>query len=840
MNFLRRFSTTAFRRSDLKTPFHRKDCVKVSEEVLQSLAEAKPVVALESTIITHGMPFPRNLETAMQVERVVRDHGAVPATIAILAGKIHVGVSEEDLRALAEKASKPGGPIKVSRRDFPQVLAAKLDGGTTVAGTMIIADRAGIRVFVTGGIGGVHRGGQETMDVSADLVELGRTPICVVSSGVKSILDIGRTLEFLETQGVCVATYGPTSEFPAFYTRSSGFQSPCRTSSPQEAARMLKATIDLELNSGLLIAVPIPEEHAMNELEMEKAIWGALCDADRRGIKGKEVTPFILSAVARVTGGKSLEANVALIKNNAKVGAQIAVSYSELKSNLDAESPQGRGTFMNMRNTQGEPSTGSAKSEPLGAPPVVIGGSNMDSTIKILEPEVKLDGSTHRCNVVKSWGGVARNIADCLHGLGGRPVLLTALGEDSLQVGLYDFECRSPKPEVGSNTANYTAVLDNRGECLIGFGDMAIHDTITPQWILQNRDVIEKAPLIVLDGNVPIQTMSCVLELACELNIPVFFEPTDQRKAIKPFKTEHWKAVKFATPNMNELKAIAFSLGYNKNHLSKDNMQLALELSSYVANHIDNLLITLGKIYGVCSNDDLNRRLYPIPREVNVKNVSGAGDCLAGGFIYSMLKGLKEDVCMSIAFTSAETSLMSEQAVPKVFFNEENNCNDDILGLLPTVIFMTSIGAILYKDGYQNSFEDSQQQFLQMLLLLGLFIFTVRTWLFSIKVLKWTIKQMLKMATCNGTEQNSIKGLLEVFQEQEDFVHLTLCFAFALIPANYVCDTKLYQFYFKHVQHVVPTSMADVNTLTSISATSFIVQICMVLKVNGICNPMQI
>jgi pseudouridine-5'-phosphate glycosidase len=300
--------------------------IRIHPEVAQALSEGKPVVALESTIISHGMPYPQNLSTAKEVEQVVRNNGAVPATIAILDGVVHVGLDEQALEKLAKLGQKVH---KTSRRDFAAVLAKGANGATTVSGTSYIASLVGISVFATGGIGGVHRGGEVTMDVSADLTELGRTPIAVVCAGAKSLLDIGRTLEYLETQGVAVVGYG-TDEFPAFFTPTSGFKASCRMDTPEECAKMIVSSRKLGLGSGMVIAVPIPPHHAAEATRVENAIQQAIKESQLRGISGNEVTPFLLARVNELTGGESLKSNICLIKNNAAVAAQIATKLSEI------------------------------------------------------------------------------------------------------------------------------------------------------------------------------------------------------------------------------------------------------------------------------------------------------------------------------------------------------------------------------------------------------------------------------------------------------------------------------------------------------------------------------
>lgn len=298
----------------------------INPEVKKALEEGKAVVALESTIISHGMPYPKNVETALNVEKIIRENGAVPATIAILKGKLKVGLTPEEIEYLG----KAKDVIKTSRRDIPFIISKEADGATTVAATMIIAALAGIKVFATGGIGGVHRGAQETFDISADLEELSQTDVAVVCAGAKSILDIGLTLEYLETKGVPVIGFG-TNELPAFYTVRSGFGVDYRVDSTVELAKALKAKWDLGLQGGAVVANPIPEQYAMDYDSITNAINSALKELDEKEIKGKESTPFLLAKVKELTGGASLDSNIQLVYNNAKVGAQLAVELSKLK-----------------------------------------------------------------------------------------------------------------------------------------------------------------------------------------------------------------------------------------------------------------------------------------------------------------------------------------------------------------------------------------------------------------------------------------------------------------------------------------------------------------------------
>ena len=301
------------------------DRMDYSEEVKDALTDGKPLVALESTIMTHGMPFPENLETALSVESIIREESVVPATIAILKGRIKIGLEHEELKELVEDSEA----IKVSRRDLASALVRQQNGGTTVSGTMICAHKAGIRVFVTGGIGGVHRDFEQTLDVSADLEELSRTPVAVVCAGVKSILDIPRTLEYLETKGVPVIGFG-CDEFPAFYTPFSGIKAPLRMNLPEETARCMKTHWDLGLGGGLLIANPLFEEKALDPDLLQQVVEESLKSAEDQKISGKDITPFVLEQIVQKTGGASLDANIALIQNNARVGAGIARAYQNL------------------------------------------------------------------------------------------------------------------------------------------------------------------------------------------------------------------------------------------------------------------------------------------------------------------------------------------------------------------------------------------------------------------------------------------------------------------------------------------------------------------------------
>ena len=300
--------------------FLMKNYLSISPEVEAALKNGKPVVALESTIISHGMPYPQNVETALKVEQTIRENGAVPATIAIIGGRLKAGCTPEEIEYLGRKGQ---AVTKASRRDLPVLVARGEDGATTVTTTMIIAAMAGIRVFATGGIGGVHRGAEKTMDISADLEELAETPVMVVCAGAKSILDLGLTLEYLETKGVPVIGYG-TDELPAFYTRRSGFKVDYRIDTPEDLAAAFRAKLEMGLRGGMLVTNPIPEEYSMDADYINHAIDEAVAEAERLGIHGKATTPFLLAKIKDLTGGDSLAANIQLVLNNARLAAKTA------------------------------------------------------------------------------------------------------------------------------------------------------------------------------------------------------------------------------------------------------------------------------------------------------------------------------------------------------------------------------------------------------------------------------------------------------------------------------------------------------------------------------------
>ncbi|XP_072242260.1 uncharacterized protein [Leuresthes tenuis] len=682
MRILKKTFTLVLRRG-VNTLCSKDFLFKVHPSVSQALADNKPVVALESTIITHGMPYPHNLSTAKEVEAIVQAEGATPATVGVIEGEIRVGLSSDELDYLAQFKS----PLKVSRRDLPYVISKGLSGGTTVSATMIAAHRAGIPVFVTGGIGGVHRDGQNSLDISADLTELGRTPIAVVSAGVKSILDIGRTLEFLETQGVCVATYGASKSFPAFFSPHSGFTSACHVCNPSEAAKLIVSTLSLGLQSGVLIAVPIPEEHAAVGQQIEEAIQAAVTEASSQGITGRDVTPFILQKVNELTHGKSLQANIALIHNNAKVGCQIAW---ELSKKMSERTSKSQAHHFERLSTDSESDI------------VVIGGTNVDFIAKGKTKTLRF-GQTNPGSVCQSFGGVGRNIADSLSRLGRRPLFISATGADANSDAVLNYCKHMNTSGVARleewSTATYCSVITENGELSLGLGDMDIHQQITDQYVSKFERQLSSATLVCLDGNLPVSTINYVCSLAKKHNINVWYEPTDAKKACKPFLSDAWKSLSYSSPNLAELCIMNETLGITTPEVEDvvtlvavlpnaldDILNVAVALSRPLLEHLHCLVVTLGP-NGVllCGEHDagsvsLKPRKQKRRRQLcalhypaltvtaeETMNVSGAGDSLAGALMAGILQGKDTDSCVRMGLLAARMSLASPHPIsPKL------------------------------------------------------------------------------------------------------------------------------------------------------------------------------
>ncbi|KAH8266510.1 hypothetical protein KR044_009295 [Drosophila immigrans] len=650
--------------------------IVVHPEIRQALAQKQPIVALESTIITHGMPVPQNVETALQVEQVVRQYGAVPATIGIFDGCIKVGLTQEELWTLAHKPREQ--LIKCSRRDLPYVVAAQQSGGTTVAATMIVAQQLGIQIFATGGIGGVHREGHLTMDVSADLVELGRTPVAVVCSGVKSILDIPRTLEYLETQGVCVASFAsPGGVFPDFYTRDSGCKVPYNLKSAAEAAKLLRAWQQLDLKSGVLIGVPIPEEYAADKAAIDAAIEVANAEAQAQGVSGKEVTPFLLSHIAKITQGSSLKANIALIKHNAAVAAQIACA-------LAAESAQQ-----------------SAEISESTKKPLVVGASILDLSFRVKDTHgLHLDGATYKSLAKHAAGGVGRNIAEGIYKLYGEVNLISAVGSDHFAQLLRQLMPAALQSnlivDAKQATSLCSVIFDQLGDCKLILGDMDVHDSITAEALADKAELFRQAPLVIMDSNLSEAAMMQTLQLAQQFEVPVFFEPTDMFIAGKPFQlpadlTRHIRLLK---PNLHELKTIVEAITEQPVKQQLDTkleqaelLQQTKTLLQQIDTHFNCIIATLGnhgvllsircdaesepsKLLSLSPSGKHTTLFYAPPKLQHIVNVSGAGDSFCAGFITALLKHHTLDECVATGFASAERALLSESAVPTAYLQQ--------------------------------------------------------------------------------------------------------------------------------------------------------------------------
>ncbi|XP_052089369.1 uncharacterized protein LOC127726068 [Mytilus californianus] len=672
-----------------QSPWKQKTChlsngvIEVQDEVKEALDSGKPVVALESTIITHGMPYPHNLSTAQSVENLVRDQGVIPATIAVINGKVKVGLTTEELELLSKK-DKPC--LKASRRDLSYIISQGINGGTTVSGTMSIANQVGIPIFVTGGIGGVHRGAETSMDISADLTELGRTPVTVISAGVKSILDIGRTLEYLETKGVCVASYGNSKDFPAFFVPRSGYQSPYNVQDATKAAELIDAQLRLGLQSGILIAVPIPQESSADGEIIEFAIQQALTEAKNQNIIGKEVTPFVLQKVNEMTQGSSLTANIALVKNNAIVGSQIAMKLCDIRKKKVGVISTSRHRYPSNQKT------GDNRI-------VVIGGSIVDFYAKISSQNIQMDGATYPGNVRQSFGGVGRNLADCLSRLETNPLFISATGNDANRTVFEDYCKHMDLSGVTSldkfNTATYCAVLSSNGELMFGIGDMDVHKQITPDYISRYEKNLALASMVVLDGNISTDSIEYVCQICHKNHVPVWYEPTDVNKAHKPFLTSAGQRLTYISPNLNELRVIyrhlTNTLESQIGHRDPDVITLegildeAIWLSKVIIEEVPIVLVTLGKHgvmlcqrsqiqkfpvkgYRLEHSDKMTADIFPAfnagyPPE-NIVSVSGAGDCLAATMISGIVHGHDPDLCVKAGLMAAQMSLKSYQAVP--------------------------------------------------------------------------------------------------------------------------------------------------------------------------------
>lgn len=639
--------------------------VEVSPEVKAALARGDAVVALESTIISHGMPYPQNLETALRVEEEVRRGGAVPATVAILRGRLRVGLPREALEELARRGRRCA---KVSRRDMAAVMALGEEGfgATTVAATMYAAHLAGVRVFVTGGVGGVHRGFERTMDVSADLTELGRTPVCVVCAGVKSVLDVPRTLEFLETQGVPVVTLG-ADEFPAFFTPHSGCRSPLRRDTPAEVAAIVHASGRLGLASGAIVAVPVPAAEAAAAEPVERATRQALDEAREKGVEGREVTPFLLARISELTGGDSLRSNIALVLNNARCGAAVAVELARL-----AAGGSGGGAA-------------AAAEAASSVSPLVVGGINQDLLGRPRRGERLLRNTSNIGHVERQWGGVGRNIAECLARLGAAtPRLVSAVGDDGAGRAVLEdarrlgIDTAGVAVLAGAPTSSYMAVFDERGELLTTVADMEAVDAISPatmtpeaaRWL--GGGGAGAGQVAVVDANLQADTVTHACAELARAGVAVLFEPVGVTKSVRGLDALRAGHVACVTPSENELAAMAGALegaavedqehehaaagdvgGYGED--PTPSLPLARRLPKYrrqaaaLFRHgpgLRHAVVTLGADGVLLASRGeaagggavVFRHYAAPPLRRQLANTSGAGDSLVGGLVWAALR----------------------------------------------------------------------------------------------------------------------------------------------------------------------------------------------------------
>ncbi|ETK80211.1 hypothetical protein L915_14053 [Phytophthora nicotianae] len=695
----------------------------LSEEVSEALygRVKKPVVALESTIISHGMPFPQNLEMAKHVEEIVRSHGACPATVCIADGSLKVGLAEQDLTQLAELGA---GAKKCSTRDIAAAVTdKKVVGATTVSSTMRIAHAAGIKVFVTGGIGGVHRFCEETMDISTDLMELSRTPVAVVCAGVKSILDIPRTLEFLETHSVPVIGY-KTDQFPAFFTQDSGEKAHLRRDTPQDIARLILESEALELPNGHIIAVPNPEP-VPSEL-INEAIELGLKEVADKNIHGQAVTPYLLKRVNEITQGVSLTSNIDLVNNNATVGSQIACALFALENGYVVDSLAN--SVVDYSLPDKKPSSTSSGNRVL-----VVGGLVLDIISSSTSPLIR--GTSNIGTIKQSSGGVGRNIAECLHRLRLDPLLVSSIGSDAsgsiLLENLKKLGMNTSGIRISDNlsTAVYSAVLDSTGDMDAAVADMSAFESIESKVI--SDKAIDKAKLVIADGNLIPATIGDLFTRCVHLGVDTWFEPTSVQKAIRVVEGGGVSSMKYMSPNADELHAISnairqeteLSAENNAAHerfpltkesgiipqeemerLKNDLITTLLAMADGDTKRPKHVMVTLGKngvlvasinmaadnLREIVDDCDFDVEIWGMHHvhgghsvtmvhlpgiEIPVKNCTGAGDSLVGGTVYGLLEGYDILQSCHMGMIAARKSLASEHAIspelaPQILYSE--------------------------------------------------------------------------------------------------------------------------------------------------------------------------
>ncbi|EFA82965.1 hypothetical protein PPL_03743 [Heterostelium album PN500] len=678
-------SITIFNQNQNQRSISLESFIIYSDEVKDAIARGLPLIALESTIISHGMPYPQNYKTALEVEDIVRSNGAIPATIALINGTIRVGLDKESLHHLSSVGK---AAIKTSRRDLALVLAQPdRTGSTTVSATIFIANLVGIKLFVTGGLGGVHRGAEESFDISADLTELGKNEITVVSAGVKSILDIGKTLEYLETQGVTVITLG-SDYFPSFFTPKSEFKTPNRLDSYLECAKVIDANHRLQLNSGIVITVP---NIFPSTVDFDQSISQAVKEAETLKVAGKEITPFLLKRVNELTGGKSLESNIHLIKENAKVGALIAVELSKLKN---SNNNQQTTTSQNKEVTATTTTTTTRKQSVIS----VVGGAVIDL---ISHPNNALQMKTSNPGVMNiKVGGVGKNVAEIISRLQLETLFISMVGDDVQSNIIYDhfrsvnISTDGVKRVSGSSTATYNAIMNEVGDLEVAISIMDIFKKITPDYIAQFKEEIRKSKMIVFDANIPLETMVSLAALAKESAIPMFFEPTSVPKSSIPMLSSEKAGVDiipmitYSSPNVDELlemsKKVCLRVSNSKkveqlcrevdksNHKDKSVQSIELHSNILLEAGMQTLFVKFGKsgVFVMSLNKETNDNALvsqhfdaPNIKDEELVDVTGAGDSMVGCIIWSIINNQTLQQSMAIGTKCAAASLISTDPV---------------------------------------------------------------------------------------------------------------------------------------------------------------------------------
>ncbi len=656
--------------------------VKVLPEVASALKSGRPVLALESTIVAHGMPFPQNIELAKEVSHILRERGVIPATIAVKDGVFRAGLEPDELENLA-KAGEENRAIKCSSRDLP-LMATNTTitqqrsentvqwGATTVAATMRLAHAANINTFVTGGTGGVHRGGELSLDVSTDLIELSRTPVIVVSAGVKSILDVKRTLEVLETFGVPVGAW-QSDEFPAFFSPESGVKAPSRFDDAMGVARAYISGRELGMDSGMLVAVPNHDPAGEN---VEKAIKEALQEAEAAGIEGRDVTPFILRTVNEKTGGDSLRSNIALVKNNAKIGADIAMAVSNIQFNSEATiqsihlPASDADSSLSDSESTGTTSSKHGSNDKMTSRVVCVGGSVIDIIAKSSADEKMILGTSNPGKVFKSDGGVGRNVAEVLGRLGDKPLFYTSIGKDDGGEGILSRlnGCGVLTSDesvffVDGVSASYVALLDDASDLVGGIADMDANQQIpTP-----SVEALSGTEIVLIDSNAQSRVMIESAANAVEAGASVFFEPTSVPKAKQICENDSFiKNVSYAFPNEDELFAMSAPVdgqnaGNDLEHVKLAATNLLGRMRSDSPAHV---VVTLGPrgvllASKVDPESSVEHTVFPAEAISKVSS-NGAGDTLCGAFIHALLNGADEKQAVRFGMKAAILSLQYE------------------------------------------------------------------------------------------------------------------------------------------------------------------------------------